>query len=70
MEHLNALPAGTRIAEYELVEVLGAGRGAEPGVSIRGESQPQEPWLGTPTTVAIRRTRWGKSRPMSWGYTI
>ena len=25
MEHLNALPAGTRIAEYELVEVLGAG---------------------------------------------
>lgn len=25
MEHVNALPAGTRIAEYELVEVLGAG---------------------------------------------
>ena len=25
MEHVNALPAGTRLAEYEVVEVLGAG---------------------------------------------
>ena len=25
MEHVNALPAGTRLAEYEVVDVLGAG---------------------------------------------
>lgn len=25
MEHLNALPAGTRLGEYEVVDVLGAG---------------------------------------------
>lgn len=28
MEHMNALPAGTRLAEYEVVEVLGAGAAA------------------------------------------
>ena len=25
MEHVNTLPAGTRLGEYEVVEVLGAG---------------------------------------------